>query len=57
MIKVLQDWEEIGNSILNLQKAGLPTHETPQKNWDHFLLYYALAETDRSAAIGIEVLS
>jgi len=51
MIKVLQDWEEIGNSILTLQRAGLPTHETPQKNWDHFLLYHALAETDRSAVI------
>jgi SAM-dependent methyltransferase len=51
MIKVLQDWQEIGNSILTLQKAGLPTHETPQKNWDHSLLYDSLAGTDKSAMI------
>jgi SAM-dependent methyltransferase len=51
MIKVLQDWDEIGNAVLALQKAGLPTHETPQKNWDHFLLYDSLASTAKTAVI------
>ena len=34
MIKVLQDWNELGEATLSLQRLGLPTHETPQKNWD-----------------------
>ena len=51
MIKVLQNWQEIGDSILNLQREGLPTHGTVQKNWDHFLLYSTLISTDRQSMI------
>lgn len=51
MIKVLQNWQEIGDSILTLQGAGLPTHDTAQKNWDHFLLYESLASTEKQAMI------
>jgi len=51
VIKVLQGWQEIGDSILTLQSEGLPTHATAQKNWDHYLLYDALASTGKQAAI------
>ena len=51
MIKVLQGWQEIGDSILTLQGRGLPTHETAQKNWDHFLLSNALASADKQSRI------
>ena len=51
MIRVLQNWQEIGDSILTLQRAGLPTHGTPQKNWDHFLLHESLAATEKQAMI------
>ncbi len=51
MIKVLQGWQEIGDSILNLQSKGLPTHATAQKNWDHDVLCNALASTGRQAMI------
>ena len=51
MIKILSSWKEIGDSILGLQREGLPTHPTAQKNWDHFLLRELLASTDREAVI------
>ncbi len=51
MINVLQGWQEIGEAILELQRHALPTHSTPQKNWDHFLLRNASAELPRDAAI------
>lgn len=51
MIRVLQDWQEIGDSILGLQRAGLPTHGTAQKNWDHFQLHESLAATEKDAMI------
>jgi SAM-dependent methyltransferase len=51
LIKVLQNWQEIGDSILTLQRGGLPTHGTSQKNWDHFLLYESLASTPKGAMI------
>lgn len=35
MIKVLQDWREIGQCWMTLCRRHLPLHETPQKNWDH----------------------
>lgn len=38
MIRILQNWTEVGESWLALCRAGLPLHETPQKNWDHALL-------------------
>ncbi len=38
MIKVLQNWAEIGECWMSLCRKHLPLHETPQKNWDHELL-------------------
>ncbi|MGH7923588.1 MAG: class I SAM-dependent methyltransferase [Candidatus Binatus sp.] len=42
MITVLQDWRELGECIETLQRDKLPLHNTPQKNWDHFILRGAL---------------
>ena len=51
MIRVLHDWHEVGDSILALQRLGLPMHETPQKNWDHKILADALHGVDKRSRI------
>lgn len=51
MIKVLQDWQEVGEVAMALQREGLLTHHTVQKNWDHFLLREALSEISKDAKI------
>jgi SAM-dependent methyltransferase len=51
VIKVLGNWQEVGEAILNLQREGLPLHESPQKNFDHFILRKALATVGKDAAI------
>lgn len=33
-MKVLKNWNEIGDSVNSLLKAGLPLHSTPAKCWD-----------------------
>ncbi|MBD3887401.1 methyltransferase domain-containing protein [Phormidium tenue FACHB-886] len=51
MIQVLQSWLEIGNATLSLQRRGLPTHITVQKNWDQFLLDQQLLNEPEQTAI------
>jgi SAM-dependent methyltransferase len=51
MIQVLQNWLEIGNATLSLQRQELPTHITVQKNWDQFLLAQQLLHTAKQSAI------
>lgn len=51
MIRVLQDWKEVGECWLSLCRAGLPLHETPQKNWDHALLRQLLEGIPRTARV------
>ena len=51
MIRVLQDWQEVGDSIFALQGQKLPLHSSPQKNWDHWLLLQALAGVDSGAKV------
>lgn len=51
MIRVLANWQEVGEAVLTLQRAGLPLHETPQKNFDHFTLRKALAGVREDATI------
>ncbi|HKN01874.1 MAG TPA: class I SAM-dependent methyltransferase [Candidatus Binataceae bacterium] len=51
MIEVLQDWKEIGNAILSLQRQYLPLHPTVQKNWDHFIIYEMVKALDRGCSI------
>lgn len=51
MIKVLQNWQEIGEATLSLQRKGLPTHTDVRKNWDQFLVYEAIASQDRNSCI------
>jgi SAM-dependent methyltransferase len=51
LINVLQDWGEVGDSILSIQRRGLPLHSTAQKNWDHALLLNALTPLSHDSAI------
>lgn len=51
MISVLQTWQEVGAATLALQREGLQTHLSVQKNWDHFLLYQAVISKDRQSKI------
>lgn len=51
MVKVLQNWQEIGEATLGLQRQGLPTHMTVSKNWDQYLLYKTLENRDRGIRI------
>ena len=38
MIKVLQNWEEIGQSVLELGRCGIPRHSSLEKCWDFRIL-------------------
>jgi len=38
MIKVLQDWTEIGTATKYLGQKHLPKHESAEKNWDFYQL-------------------
>lgn len=51
MIRVLRNWQELGEAVVALQREGLPLHETPQKNFDHYMLGHALAHLEKDAAI------
>lgn len=51
MIKVLKNWQEIGEATLGLQRKGLPTHTDTRKNWDQFLVYDTIASQDRNSCI------
>jgi hypothetical protein len=50
---VLQDWQEIGDSILKLRQVGANLHDGAggEKNWDHAQLYEIVKDMDRSASI------
>lgn len=51
MIEVLQNWQAVDEATLRLQRQGLPTHITVQKNWDQLLLYQALVAKSRQSQI------
>ncbi|MEG4811456.1 methyltransferase domain-containing protein [Microcoleus sp. F8-D3] len=51
MIKVLKNWQEIGDATLSLQHKGLPTHSDTRKNWDLSLLYETIASENRNSRI------
>lgn len=34
MVRVLKNWAEVGVAYLDLSRAGMPVHGSPQKNWD-----------------------
>lgn len=51
MLRVIRNWQQIGENVIALQREGLPLHETPQKNFDHFLLREIVAGMDKDAAI------
>jgi ubiquinone/menaquinone biosynthesis C-methylase UbiE len=51
MIKILQNWHEIGEATLSLQHKRLPTHTSVLKNWDLFSLYNTLSAYRRDSII------
>ncbi len=51
MMQVLQNWDEVGNAMLAVQRRGLPAHESAQKNWDHWLLLQAIDKQPKTAQI------
>ncbi len=51
MIQVLQNWDQVGQALLEVQRRGLPAHESAQKNWDHRLLLDAIAGHPKDAKI------
>lgn len=51
MIRILQNWDEVGDAVNYLHKNGLPLHATPQKNWDHYLLAGLLSRTEKGVSI------
>jgi len=51
VLKVLQNWQEIGEAVLALQRQNIPLHESAEKNWDHWLLYNALVPISRKQAV------
>src|ERR1700735_3847801 len=51
MIAVLQDWQEIGDSIIKLNQVGARLHDSVEKNWDHAQLYELIDDLSRSARV------
>jgi predicted O-linked N-acetylglucosamine transferase (SPINDLY family)/SAM-dependent methyltransferase len=51
MMKVLKNWQDIGEATLSLQRQGLPTHTDTRKNWDLSLLYETIASQNRNSCI------
>lgn len=51
MIKVLQGWDEVGQSYRNLLEHDLPPHERVEKNWDLDVLRELLTESPRATRI------
>lgn len=51
MIRVLQNWEEIGRATKFLEGEGLPRHVSPEKCWDLHQLFGVVKGYARSAAI------
>ncbi len=51
MIKVLQDWLDIGEAKMNLEKKHLPAHIVCEKNWDIFEVFKIANPLPRAAKI------
>jgi len=51
MIKVLQDWRQIGQATKYLGNKDLPRHITAEKNWDLSQLHTLCCSLDRTARI------
>ncbi len=51
MIKVLQNWSEIGRAVEQLENMGLPRHSNTEKCWDMVLLSKIAEPLSRQAKI------
>ena len=50
MIKVLKNWDEIGECVIKLQESNLQLHHQPQKNWDLFHMLKTIDENLQKSA-------
>jgi len=50
-MQLLQNWDQVGESLLAIQRRGLPAHESVQQNWDHFLLLQAIEKYPKTAPV------
>ena len=51
LIRVLRNNTEVEEALLQLRRASLPLHLTPQKNWDHMLIRQLLDGHERDIRI------
>jgi SAM-dependent methyltransferase len=51
MMQLLQNWDQVGEALLSVQRRGLPAHESAQQNWDHWLLLQAIEKYPKNASI------
>lgn len=50
-MKVLQDWNEIGDATTNIKKRHLPCHSDVYKDWDLWNIYELVKDMDRDIYI------
>lgn len=51
MTQVLQNWEQVGQALLAVQRRGLPADRSAPRNWDHWLLLQCLENFATAARI------
>lgn len=51
MVKVLQDWNEVGEATRNMRKQNLPCHSMVFKDWDLWNIYNLVKDLDRDINI------
>lgn len=51
MIRILENWLEIGEANKFLARNGFHRHESPEKNWDLYLLYTIVESMHRQQKI------
>lgn len=50
-MRILQDWEEVGEAVRRLRTAELPGHAVPEKHWDLALLADMTDDLPRDATV------
>lgn len=50
-MRILQNWEEVGNAVRRLRSAALPGHLVPEKHWDLALLADMTDDLPRDAEV------
>jgi SAM-dependent methyltransferase len=50
-LRILQNWEEVGDAVRRLRSAELPGHVVPEKHWDLALLADMTDDLSRDTAV------